>query len=143
MMAAAKLGLIIVNINPASRKHELQHALNLVECKGIVIVPEFKTTNYVQMIYDLCPGLEKRTNTEGQYPTVDSEVLPHLRHVIYCSHVGEHGEKHNGLINFDNLLNLASPKSFSFPKVTHHHNDIINIQFTSGKCNVVVIMTII
>lgn len=149
LMAAAKLGLIVVNVNPAYRKHELQHALNLVQCKGLIIVPEFKGTNYVQMLYDLCPGLEKQSShgsasflnldSSNAVPTVESEALPHLRHIFYCSPLREGdltSEKHyNGMINFVDLLNVTLPRNFSqqsWTKVKHHCHDTLNIQFTSG-----------
>ncbi|KAG2393548.1 hypothetical protein C9374_007079 [Naegleria lovaniensis] len=145
LMAASKLGLIVVNVNPAYRKHELQHALNLVQCKGLIVVPEFKGTNYVRMLYDLCPGLEKQSShpalnldASNAVPTVESEALPHLRHIFYCSPLSADltSEKHyNGMINFVDLLNVPLPRNFSqqsWTKVKHSCHDTLNIQFTSG-----------
>ena len=37
--ASAKAGLILVNINPAYRRAELEYALNNVECKALVLAP--------------------------------------------------------------------------------------------------------
>lgn len=135
LMAAAKLGLIVVNVNPAYRKHELQHALNLVQCKGLIIVPEFKGTNYVQMLYDLCPGLDRNVNTNGgkhaytdglQVPTVESEALPHLRHIFYCS---PSKAFYPGMIDFTNdLLNMPIPKGLThqqWMKAKHNCNDTL------------------
>ncbi|KAL9645510.1 hypothetical protein ABK040_000575 [Willaertia magna] len=125
-LAAAKLGIIIVNVNPAYRKHELQHALNLVECKGIILVPEFKTTNYIKMMYDLCPELEHTPSNE-RFPEVDSNLLPHLKHIINCS--VKQNVRYNGIINFDDILNFDN---ISLPKIPLDCHDVINIQFTSG-----------
>jgi fatty-acyl-CoA synthase len=44
--AAARLGLVLVNINPAYRLSELEYALNRVGCRAIVTAPEFKTSQY-------------------------------------------------------------------------------------------------
>src|SRR3712207_4115752 len=51
--ATSKLGTILVNINPAYRLHELEYALRQSGCTALVIAPQFKTSNYTQMVYDL------------------------------------------------------------------------------------------
>ncbi|MEQ8663712.1 MAG: AMP-binding protein, partial [Gammaproteobacteria bacterium] len=47
--ATAKLGLVLVNINPAYRIAELEYALNQVACRAIVIADRFKSSDYVGM----------------------------------------------------------------------------------------------
>ena len=42
-IATAKVGLILVNINPAYRTAELEYALNKVGCKALVTMAQFKT----------------------------------------------------------------------------------------------------
>ena len=59
--ATAKAGLILVNINPAYRRSELEYAVNKVGCRAIVLSPAFKTSNYVEMINDLAPELAAST----------------------------------------------------------------------------------
>ncbi|MEM9055556.1 MAG: AMP-binding protein, partial [Pseudomonadota bacterium] len=56
-LATARLGLILVNINPAYRIAELDYALNKVGCKALVLAHRFKTSDYAQMIQTLCPEL--------------------------------------------------------------------------------------
>src|SRR6266566_7921281 len=55
--AAAKIGVILVSINPAYRLHELEYALTQSGCTALLIGPAFKTSNYTQMINDLAPEL--------------------------------------------------------------------------------------
>jgi len=55
--AAARIGAILVNINPSYRIYELDHALNLVGCKAIVIAEALKSTNYPELIQSLIPEL--------------------------------------------------------------------------------------
>jgi len=60
--ATAEIGVILVNINPAYRTHELAFVLNQSGCPWIIAAPEFKTSNYVAMIADVaeqCPQLER------------------------------------------------------------------------------------
>lgn len=44
--ATAKVGAILVNINPSYRIHELEYALKQSGCKMIVIADKFKTSDY-------------------------------------------------------------------------------------------------
>ena len=53
--ATARIGLILVNINPAYRLTELEYALNKVGCKALVTAASFKTSDYLGMIETLAP----------------------------------------------------------------------------------------
>src|SRR5215470_1378649 len=55
--ATSKVGIILVNINPSYRLHELEYALKQSGCSGVVIAPSFKTSNYTEMLYTLAPEL--------------------------------------------------------------------------------------
>src|SRR5215471_6496705 len=55
--AAAKAGLILVNINPAYRLSEAEYALNKVGCKAIVTAIQHKTSEYLHMLRELAPEL--------------------------------------------------------------------------------------
>jgi fatty-acyl-CoA synthase len=60
--ATAKLGAILVNINPSYRTHELTYVLNQAGIRMLVIAPSFKTSNYVGMVEAAqpeCPDLEE------------------------------------------------------------------------------------
>ncbi|MBS9375882.1 AMP-binding protein [Rhodococcus sp. B50] len=59
--ATAKIGAILVNINPAYRSHELQYVLEQAGIRMLVSAPTFKTSDYAQMIETVrpnCPDLE-------------------------------------------------------------------------------------
>ena len=51
--ATAKAGLVLVNVNPAYRRAELEYAMNKVECKALVLAPALKTSNYLEIVDDL------------------------------------------------------------------------------------------
>ncbi|MFI0446394.1 AMP-binding protein [Actinomadura sp. 6N118] len=58
--ATAKIGAILVNINPAYRVHELEYVLNQAGIRTLVAAPSFKTSDYAAMIDEVrptCPGL--------------------------------------------------------------------------------------
>jgi fatty-acyl-CoA synthase len=112
--ATAKAGLVLVNVNPAYRRSELDYAMNKVECKALILAPALKTSNYLEIVEDL----------------VKAKKLPHLRHVI---RLGK--EKTAGMLNFDDVAqaggNAEKVKLVELgPKL--QFDDAINIQFTSG-----------
>ena len=60
--ATAKLGAILVNINPSYRTHELTYVLGQSGIRMLVTAASFKTSNYVAMVESAqreCPGLEE------------------------------------------------------------------------------------
>lgn len=46
--ATAKIGVILVNVNPAYRTHEYAYAVNHSQMRLLLAVTEFKTSNYGQ-----------------------------------------------------------------------------------------------
>ena len=53
--ATAKLGAILVNINPAYRVHELRFVLNQAGIRTLVSAPAFRTSDYAAMIEEVRP----------------------------------------------------------------------------------------
>lgn len=75
--ATAKAGLVMVNINPAYRRAELEYALNKVDCRALILAPVFKSSNYLEMLGDLAPELA----TQAPGP-LRAARLPALQYVI-------------------------------------------------------------
>ena len=123
--ATAKAGLILVNINPAYRRAELDYALNKVECKALILAPALKTSDYLAIVNDLAPEL-----ASAPLGALHSATLPHLRHVVRLG-----SDRTPGMRNFDELLALggsAERARISALAQTLQFDDPINIQFTSG-----------
>ena len=78
--AAARAGLVLVNINPAYQPEELKYCLNKVGVKALVAADSFKTQNYYQMLVSIMPDIE--TSGPG---SLASGVVPSLRSVIMMS----------------------------------------------------------
>ena len=123
--ATAKAGLILVNINPAYRRTELEHALSKVDCRALILAPSFRTSNYIEMLQDV--ATEVAVCAPGK---LKSHCLPALRFVIRLG-----AEATAGMLNFDDLLKPASDRELaelSALGATLHSDEAINIQFTSG-----------
>ena len=78
-LAAARMGAILVTVNPAYRKSEVEYALRKVQCKGLVVSREFKTSNYYQMLESLWRSPQSRAELPELAFIVglDDPVPPH------------------------------------------------------------------
>ncbi|WP_372999953.1 AMP-binding protein [Marinobacter sp.] len=123
--ATAKVGAILVNINPAYGVHELQYALNLAGITTLVTADSFKASNYREMIYELAPELKR--SAPGK---LKADHVPELRAVINV-----HEDKHDGMWTWKEFLGFASDISeddLNKRQSELQFDDPINIQFTSG-----------
>ncbi|MES2868647.1 MAG: AMP-binding protein [Pseudomonadota bacterium] len=123
-LATAKVGIILVNLNPAYRASELEYALNKSSCKALITLSSFKTTNYLQLIRSLAPEIDSAL--PGQ---LDAAKLPFLRTVIQLSE-----EQVPGFMRFSDLMAKGDPADENVQRIgaTLLNTDPINIQFTSG-----------
>ena len=123
--ATAKIGAILVNLNPSYRVHELQYALKQSGCCALVSATRFKTSDYSAMINEICPEL--KSSKPGQ---LSSEQLPDLRTVI---HLGR--ESIAGMYAWDELMAMAdliTVQALADRQGRLQFDDPINIQYTSG-----------
>jgi fatty-acyl-CoA synthase len=127
-IATAKAGLILVNINPAYRVAELEYALNKVDCKALVMMSQFKSSNYVAMLRELAPELAR-----AKPGLLAAQRLSHLRTVAWIDKPGE-GEELPGMLRFSKLLAGGDPDDPRLAEIRGalRNTDPINIQFTSG-----------
>lgn len=123
--AAPKAGLILVNINPAYRVHELEFALNKVSCKALVLPRRFKSSHYLDMLNDLAPEL-----ADSRPGRLASSRLPGLRDVILLDETSAPGTHawhelaaRGDAQAIEHLRRIERELSFDDP---------VNIQFTSG-----------
>lgn len=123
--ATAKAGLILVNINPAYRSHELEYAVNKVGCAALILSPALKTSNYLDILREIAPELDSCAPGE-----LRSAKLPTLRTVIRLG-----ADKTPGMLNFADLEQAATAQAIeqlhALASVLQF-DDPINIQFTSG-----------
>jgi fatty-acyl-CoA synthase len=121
--ATAKIGVILVNINPAYRVSELEYVLNKVGCIALVTAVSFKSSRYIDMLRALAPEL-----ADAEPGALRSSKLPHLRLIVT---IGE--DAHPGCLPFPRLLDQpGDPALLEQVGATLQFDDAINIQFTSG-----------
>lgn len=123
--AAPKAGLVLVNINPAYRSHELEYSLNKVACRALVLPRRFKTSHYLAILSELVPELA--TSAPGQ---LNAARFPMLREVIVLDDLPDPGTRSwQQLVALGDAAWLTTLHALA-PAL--HFDDAVNIQFTSG-----------
>lgn len=130
-MATARIGAILVNINPAYRPKELAYALERSEVQGLFVIPRFRNSDYVGMLQELIPELQGN-NTE-----FTSKALPNLhRIVVYNPNNPLHTETPApGFTSWQEVIHAAetiSQQELNEQTLKLDRDDVINIQYTSG-----------
>ena len=123
--ACAKIGLILVNINPAYRLSELEFCLKKVGCRALVTAERLKNSDYIAMLRTLAPELDHCAGHE-----LSSARLPHLKFVIRLGRT-----RTSGCLNFEDVLQRGSQLDRTRSEEIGRDlqpDDAINIQFTSG-----------
>src|ERR1700722_8054818 len=113
MFAAARAGLVLVNINTAYRSSELEFA------------PRFKTSDYAAMLQSLIPELDATAPAR-----LTCAAFPELRLLVQLG-----SEPLGGVLSFDELLRAGQDLDEAALDSTVERLDadqVFNIQFTSG-----------
>lgn len=121
-IATAKVGAILVNINPAYRVSELEYVLRQSGCSWLVCADAFKSSDYHAMVQELVPEL-------GAQPLA-SERLPDLRGVISLSSTPP-----GGFLPWDALAERGGqvdPQTLRARQQGLQFDQAVNIQYTSG-----------
>jgi len=125
--ATARIGCILVNINPAYRTSELEYALKKVGCRALVLARRYRTGDYLGMLAEIAPEI----HLKGASEALDSVRLPELKHVVV---LGDEPVPPRAL-SYRQLLALAGPAQrgrLDALSAALDPDDAINIQFTSG-----------
>ncbi|MFG3052639.1 AMP-binding protein [Kitasatospora sp. NPDC048239] len=128
--ATAKLGAILVTVNPAYRSHELEYVLNQAGVRLLVAAERFKTSDYAAMIAEVrpnCPELEQVVLLGG--PDWDALLVQ-----------GRAGDpalltERQAALSPDDPINIQyTSGTTGFPKgATLSHHNILNNGFFVGE----------
>ncbi len=124
--ATAKIGAVLVNINPSYRTHELEYALKQSGASTLILQGKFKSSDYVATLAELAPELR-----EGGPGTFKSAKLPELKRVVCL----DADRALTGMFSWPSMLAHAdevSAEHLADVQATLQFDDPINIQYTSG-----------
>ncbi|MBC7266624.1 MAG: AMP-binding protein [Anaerosomatales bacterium] len=125
LFATAKIGAVLVTVNPVYKSHELAYVIKQSDMKALAIIDAFRDVDYVQILRDLVP--ESRTHERGR---LESAEFPMLKSLIYLG-----PEKHRGFYSMPELLLLGEhgdDDALRAALASTANTDVVNMQYTSG-----------
>ena len=123
--ATARIGVVLVTINPAYRDSELAYALQQSDIRGLALIDRFKSSDFVAILNEASPELA--TERPGM---LSSRAFPKLRTLISLR-----GERPPGMFSWEDLLAHADevlPEKVKAIEATLRPDSAIHILYTSG-----------
>jgi len=123
--ATARIGVVLVTINPAYRPAELQYVLAQADLRGLALIERFRSSNYVEMLREVCPEVDA-----CRPGALRSATCPRLQWIV-CMR----GSEHSGMLAWRELEaageGLAAVRLEEMERQLQP-DDPINLQYTSG-----------
>lgn len=123
--AAARVGVVLVKVNPSYHLAEARYALAHSEIRGLALIERFKTCDYFAILSALCPMLS--ISPPGE---LHSDALPHLRWVVAMR-----GDGLPGMLDWSGFLERGrsiSPEALAAREAQLQPTDPISLMYTSG-----------
>lgn len=123
--ATARVGAVLVTVNPAYRSSELGYVLKQADVDTLFLLDQFRKSDYFAMLAEAAPEL-----SDCEPGEIHLKDFPRLRHVVALR-----GTPSGGVMDWDGFL--KSGEAISDQALAEQENsldpsDAINIQFTSG-----------
>ncbi|HEU5117187.1 MAG TPA: AMP-binding protein, partial [Isosphaeraceae bacterium] len=123
--ATARVGVVLVTLNPSYREYELCYTLKQSDIRGLALIDRFKTSDYLGMIASLCPEL-----SASPLGGLRAERFPRLRWVVSLQ-----GQAPAGMMGWAEFLEAGrgvSARELARREARVRPDEPINIQYTSG-----------
>ncbi len=120
------IGAVLVTVNTNYKSSELSYILNQSDSTTLVLIEEYRDTNYYETARTVVPGLDSM-----EAGKIHSEGLPLLKNIIY---IGNRKDT-PGMFSFDQVLDLGrqiSDADLAEREKSVHFHDVVNMQYTSG-----------
>ncbi|WP_173010058.1 AMP-binding protein [Mycolicibacterium sp. P9-64] len=121
--ASAKIGAILVNVNPAYRTHELAYVLNQSGVRTLIAASTFKTSDYQAMVEEVRPDAPAL----GEVVFLDTDDWAQVRDGAGSVTADELATRMVGLTNDEPINIQYTSGTTGFPKgATLSHRNILN-----------------
>jgi fatty-acyl-CoA synthase len=125
MFATAKIGVVLITMNPAYKSNELDYILKQSDMSSLCVIDAWRDVNYVEIIRELVP--EAKLVERGH---LKSATYPRLKNLIFMGQ-----EKHRGFYSVQELLLLGehlTSERLKQARMQFDNRDVVNMQYTSG-----------
>ena len=125
MFATAKIGAVLVTVNPVYKSHELDYVMKQADLKALAIIDAYRDVDYIKVLRELVP--ESLTDERS---AINSAEFPHLKILIYLG-----PEKYKGFFSMPELLLLGEhtdDADLRSAVAATGPDDVVNMQYTSG-----------
>jgi fatty-acyl-CoA synthase len=129
--ATARIGAVLVNVNPAYRAHELEHVLRHSGVSFLVLARRFRAADYVAILADVrlrCPALRQTLVIDDEWGDLAADALRLSEEELH---------RHERDLQFDDAINIQyTSGTTGFPKgaTLSHHNILNNGFFVGERC---------
>ena len=128
-LATARIGAVLVAVNPAYRGHELAYVLQQSDARALFLIDRFKSSDYFGILGDVCPELASSEPGE-----LGAAQYPHLRWVVSLT---DHAPA--GMTTWSSIIELGKGTTDEALRMREASVDVdepINLQYTSGTTGV-------
>ncbi|KAI8615388.1 hypothetical protein BC830DRAFT_1122828 [Chytriomyces sp. MP71] len=139
-MTLARIGAILVTVNPAYRVHELKQALQLVTASHLVVVPQIAQSAWLKDIEREIITNPLASSNSGN--ALLSDHLPDLKNIFVVNNAASEQafkvatQNLPAVVDFRDIFQWTSSylerSQLSKVEQSLHHDDVVNLQFTSG-----------
>ncbi|HLJ10226.1 MAG TPA: AMP-binding protein [Planctomycetaceae bacterium] len=123
--ATARIGAVLVTVNPAYRAHELAYVIGQSDAVALFLIDKFRTSDYFAMVHEAVPQL-----AAASAGALSSKGCPRLRNVVALT-----DQPGSGMLGWKDFLALGRPVGDAVLADRERElsaNEPINIQYTSG-----------
>ncbi len=138
-LAAAKIGAILVNINPGYRTSELEYVLNQSRLKFLFSIPRNRTSDYLEMVVELAPHIvdSAKSRNASRVQSLEQVIvigdLSESEHsLVLQKSVSDCNSAYHSFERFMELSTLIEPAVLQERRQRVQFDDAVNIQYTSG-----------
>jgi fatty-acyl-CoA synthase len=124
--ATGKIGAVLVTVNINYRTTELEYLLRQSDSSTLLVMEHYRDASYIDMLYEIAPEL--KSSKPGE--TLQCKALPKLKNVIVMG-----DERYAGMLLWKDIVgfsNKVTDESLDNRMNSLHHDDVINMQYTSG-----------
>lgn len=123
--ATGKMGAVLVTVNTNYRAKELEYLLKQSDATTLILAESFKGSSYLDILREVCPEVD-----HAEKGKLECKHLPKLKNIIVLN-----DKTYSSFYNWHEIMekgNAITDEELKERMNTLHHDEVINMQYTSG-----------